>query len=249
MPESKAKGMHWNLIIPAALVVAISAAWFVLPLEQWVQSFTDWIESLGVWGGPFFAAVYVIATVVLAPGSLFTIAAGLVFGLVWGLPIVLVGATIGAALAFLIARYLVRDRIEAMIERRPKFKAVDRAVTEEGWKIVLLLRLTPVVPFNIQNYCFGLTKIEFWRYVVATFVGIIPGTLLYLYIGAIGGALVGGEGQWGTPPQWIFFGVGLVATIVVAVLITRKAKQKLKEVGVADESEHRAQPSKKFTQS
>jgi uncharacterized membrane protein YdjX (TVP38/TMEM64 family) len=248
MPEAKAKGIHWDLIIPAIVVVAILAAWFALPLEQWLQSFTDRIESLGVCGGPLFAAVYVIATVVLAPGSLFTIAAGLLFGLVWGLPIVLVGAKIGAALAFLIARCLVRDRIEAMIERRPKFKAVDRAVTEEGWKVVLLLRLTPVVPFNIQNYFFGLTKIEFWRYVVATFVGIIPGTVMYLYIGAIGRALVGGEGQWGTP-QWIFFGVGLVATIVVAVLITRKAKQKLKEVGVADESEHHAQPSKKFAQS
>jgi uncharacterized membrane protein YdjX (TVP38/TMEM64 family) len=248
MPESKPNRIPRNLIILAVVGVAIFAAWFLLPLKQWLQGFTDWIEGLGVWGGVLFAAVYVIATVVLAPGSLFTIAAGLVFGLGWGLSIVLVGATIGASLAFLIARYCVRDRIEGMIERRAKLKAVDRAVAEEGWKIVALLRLSPLVPFNIQNYFFGLTKIDFWHYVVATFVGIIHGTLVYLYIGAIGGALVRGEGQWGTP-QWALFGVGLAATIVVAVLIARKARQKLKEAGVADESEHRAERSRKFAQS
>ncbi|MGH8773325.1 MAG: TVP38/TMEM64 family protein, partial [Burkholderiales bacterium] len=181
MPESKAKEIPWNLIIPAVVVVAILATWFLLPLKQWLQSFTDWIEGLGVWGGMLFAAVYVIATVVLAPGSLFTLAAGLVFGLGWGFPVVMVGATAGAALAFLIARYMVREKVKDTLEKRPRFEAVDKAVTEEGWKVVLLLRLSPLVPFNLQNYFFGITNIDFWHYVFATAVGIVPGTLLYLY--------------------------------------------------------------------
>ncbi|MDQ3775006.1 MAG: TVP38/TMEM64 family protein [Pseudomonadota bacterium] len=246
MLDLKAKGIPWNLIIPAVVVVTIFAAWFLLPLKQWLQSFTDWIEGLGVWGGLLFAAVYVIGTVVLAPGSLFTIAAGLVFGLGWGFPIVMVGATAGAALAFLIARYVVREKIKDTLEKRPRFKAVDKAVTEDGWKVVLLLRLSPLVPFNLQNYFFGITNIDFWHYVFATAVGIVPGVLLYLYLGAIGGALTGGGGEWGTP-QWIFFGGGLIATIVVAVLVTKKAKAKLKEAGVAEDSgqKDRTQPSKK----
>ena len=138
-------------------------------------------------------------------------------------------------LLLLAARYLVRDRIKGMIEKRPKFQAVDKAVTEEGWKVVLLLRLSPLVPFNLQNYFFGITQIKFWHYVLATFVGIIPGVMLYLYLGAIGGALTGGGGGWGTV-QWVFFGIGLAATIVVAFLVTKKAKEKLKEAGVGEDS-------------
>ncbi|MDQ3563503.1 MAG: TVP38/TMEM64 family protein [Pseudomonadota bacterium] len=235
MPESKEKGILWNLIIPAIALVAVFAAWFLLPLKDWLDSFSGWIEGLGVWGGVVFAAAYIVATVVLAPGAPFTIAAGLVFGLGWGFPVVMVGATLGAALAFLAARYLVRDRIKGMIEKRPKFQAVDKAVTEEGWKVVLLLRLSPLVPFNLQNYFFGITQIKFWHYILATFVGIIPGVMLYLYLGAIGGALTGGGGEWGMA-QWVFFGIGLAATIVVAFLVTKKAKEKLTEAGVGEDS-------------
>ena len=235
MPESKEKGIPRNLIIPAIALVAVFAAWFLLPLKDWLDTFSGWIEGLGVWGGVVFAAAYIVATVFLAPGAPFTIAAGLVFGLGWGFPVVMVGATVGAALAFLTARYLVRDRIKGMIEKRPKFQAVDKAVAEDGWKVVLLLRLSPLVPFNLQNYFFGITQIKFWHYVLATFVGIIPGVILYLYLGAIGGALTGGGGEWGTA-QWVFFGIGLAATIVVAFLVTKKAKEKLKEAGVREDS-------------
>jgi uncharacterized membrane protein YdjX (TVP38/TMEM64 family) len=250
MAESAKKGMPWKVIAAAVIVVAIFAAWFLLPIKEWLQSFSEWITSLGLWGAVVFAVAYVIAIVILAPAALFTIAAGLVFGLGWGFPVVMVGATVGASLAFLVARYLVRDRVRHMVEARPKFKAVDAAVTEEGWKIVMLLRLSPLVPFNIQNYFFGLTNIDFWHYVLATFVGIIPGVVLYLYIGALGDALAGGAGQWGTA-QWIFFAIGLVATVVVALLVARKAKAKLKEAGLAEDvpQSGRANSSKKLARS
>ncbi len=230
MAGSEQQTIPWKWIVPAAVVVAAFAAWFFLPAKEWLETFSQWIESLGIWGGVVFIAVYAIATLVLAPGALFTLAAGLVFGVAWGFPIVMIGATLGAALAFLIARYLLREKIRQALEKRPKFKAIDEAVTEEGWKIVLLLRLSPLVPFNLQNYFFGITEIKFWQYVAATFVGIIPGVLLYLYLGAIGGALTG-DSDFGTP-QWIFFGVGLAATIAMAVLVTIKAKKKLAEAGV-----------------
>nr|MBA3732471.1 TVP38/TMEM64 family protein [Gammaproteobacteria bacterium] len=188
--------------------------------------------GLGVWGYVIFAAVYIIATVMLAPGSPLTIAAGLAFS-GFGFPLVVIAATIGAAAAFLVARYLARARVERMTEQRPKFKAIDQAVTEDGWKVVMLLRLSPLVPFNLQNYFFGVTDIKFWHYVAATFVGIMPGTALYVYLGAIGAAAGGGGAQGGIL-KWTFFGIGLIATIVVTVLITRKAKARLEKIGLEE---------------
>jgi uncharacterized membrane protein YdjX (TVP38/TMEM64 family) len=114
-----------------------------------------------------------------------------------------------------------------MLTTSRKFAAVDNAVTEEGWKIVVLLRLSPLVPFNVQNYLFGITDIPFPHYFAATCVGIIPGTVLFVYLGALGNTSAGRL-------EWVFFGVGLLATVTVAVLVTRKAKERLAEAGVAD---------------
>jgi uncharacterized membrane protein YdjX (TVP38/TMEM64 family) len=228
------KKTPWNLFVGAALIVALFVAWFLLPVKEWIESFTQWVEALGFWGGVIYAVFYAIATVLLVPGAPLTIAAGLVFGVTMGFPIVLIGATIGAAFAFLAARHLVREKVNAMVEERPKLKAVDRAVAEEGWKIVVMVRLTPIMPFNLQNYFFGLTEIQFWHYVAATLVGIIPGVLLYLYLGAIGAATLGGGAEFG-PLQWGFFGLGLVVTILAVALVTKKAKAKLEQVGVSPE--------------
>ena len=228
------KKMPRNLVIGAVVIVALFVAWFLLPVKEWIESFSDWVEGLGFWGGVIYAAFYAVATVLLVPGAPLTIAAGLVFGLAVGFPVVLVGATIGAALAFLAARYLVRHKVKAMVEERPKLKAVDRAVADEGWKIVAMVRLTPIVPFNLQNYFFGLTEIKFWHYVAATAIGIVPGVLLYLYLGALGGATLGGGAEFG-PLQWTFFGAGLIVTIAAVLLVTKKAKAKLKEAGVSED--------------
>lgn len=214
----------------ALLLAALTAAWFFLPTKEWIGQFTDWIHGLGVLGVVLFGLCYVAAVVLLAPASLLTIAAGLAFGL-WAFPLIVVSATVGATLAFLVARYVVRHKVEDLVKKRPNFKAVDQAVSEDGWKIVGLLRLSPLVPFNLQNYFFGITRVGLLPYVAATFVGIMPGTLLYVYLGFLGKA-AGGEGGGAT--KWAFFGVGLVATAVVAFLIARKAKAKLKEAGVKE---------------
>ena len=209
------------------LLAALIAAWFALPVKEWIETFQEWIKGLGAWGVLAFAAVYIVAVVLLVPASALTVAAGSVFG-AWGFPLVVVAATIGAGLAFLIARYLAKARVKKFVDKRPKLKAVDQAVAEDGWKIVGLLRLSPLVPFGLQNYLFGITEIGFYPYLGTTFVGIMPGSLLYVLLGTLGHDDGGNGAVW----KWSFFGVGIVATAITGVIITRKAKAKLAESGV-----------------
>ena len=162
-------------------------------------------QASGAVGWVIFAAVYIVSTVLLVPVSVLTIAAGLAFGLAIGFPLVVVSATIGAALAFLVARYLAHDKVESLMQKRPKFKAIQSAVSEGGWKVVGLLRLSPVLPFNLQNYFYGITDLKLVEYVLATFFGIMPGTLLYVYLGAAGKAA---SGSGGGALKWTFFGIG-----------------------------------------
>ncbi len=222
----------WKWVVGAVVLIALIVGWFLLPVKEWSNSFQSWIKELGTRGILIFGVVYIVATVFLVPVSVLTVVAGLAFGLAIGFPLVIVAATIGATLAFLVARYLLHKRVEALVAMRPKFKAVKAALSEGGWKIVGLLRLSPLVPFNLQNYFYGVTDVKLPEYVAATFVGIMPGTLLYVYLGAAGKA-ASGKGAGG-PLQWTFFALGLIATVVVAVFVTRKAQEKLKKHGVSD---------------
>ncbi len=235
MSKSEKSGIApWQWALGVAVLAALVAGWFLLPIKDWADSFQGWIQDLGPWGWLIFAAVYIVGTVLLVPVSILTIIAGLAFGLPIGFPLVVVSATIGATLAFLVARYLAKDKVESLMSKRPKFKAIKAAVSEGGWKVVGLLRLSPVLPFNLQNYFYGVTDITLLHYVPATFVGIMPGTLLYVYLGAAGKAA---SGDGGGALKWTFFGIGLLVTVVVAVFVTRKAKQKLKEHGVGDKGD------------
>ncbi len=221
----------WKWAAGAVVVVALITGGYFLPVKTWSEVFQEWIKDLGHWGWIIFAGVYIAATVLLIPASVLTLVAGLAFGLALGFPLVVVSATIGATAAFLVSRHLVHDRVDKYVVKRPHLKAVKAAVSEGGWKIVVMLRLSPVVPFNLQNYFYGVTDVRLVEYVPATFVGIMPGTLLYVYLGSAGKAASGaGDG----PLQWTFFAVGLIATVVVAYLITTKAREKLKEHGVGD---------------
>ena len=239
--EGKTGVATWQWVAGGVVVVALIAAGFLLPVKQLSASLQQWIEGLGAWGYVIFAGIYVVGTVLLVPVSVLTIVAGLVFGLARGFPLVVASATVGASLAFLVARYLVHQRVESFIAERPKFKAVNEAVSEGGWKIVALLRLSPVLPFNLQNYFYGVTDLKFWPCVAATFVGIMPGTLLYVYLGAAGKAAAG---DGGGALKWTFFAAGLVATVAVAIYVTKKAQAILKQHGVgaqagnADKDDH-----------
>jgi uncharacterized membrane protein YdjX (TVP38/TMEM64 family) len=145
---------------------------------------------------------------------------------------VLVSATVAAALAFLSARHLARQRVERWARRSPRFEAIDAAIREQGWKVVALLRLSPLVPFSLSNYLYGLTAVRFWPYVAASAAGMIPGTLLYVGIGAAGRAAAAGHGR--SPLEWALLGLGLAATVAATVLIGRAARRELGKRRVTD---------------
>lgn len=214
------------------LALLLVGAGFVLPIRDWVQSFTDWVQGLGPIGLVAFAVAYVVAVVLILPTWVLTVSAGVAFGL-WGIPLVVVSATVGAALAFLIARSAIRERVRMWSEKKPLLQALDKATSVEGWKVVGLLRLSPAVPFNLQNYAFGATNISFWHFVIATFFGIMPGTALYVYIGTLGRAVAVSDNL--RTSQIVLFSIGLLATVAVIVIITKKAKLMLSQIGVEPE--------------
>jgi uncharacterized membrane protein YdjX (TVP38/TMEM64 family) len=224
---------RWPRIAAAITAIALVAGWMLLPLHERIGSFEHRLIELGPWGVALFALVYIVATISLAPEWPLTIAAGLVYG-AWAIPITLGAATLAASLAFLIARHLARDRVRALLRHRI-FTAIDDAVSEEGWKIVALLRLSPAVPFNLQNYLFGVTAISFVQFAPATFAGIVPGTLLYVYLGMLGKAATSG-GAFADRSRWVLFPLGLTATIAAVILVTRKAMTKLRAVGIGERS-------------
>ncbi len=156
-------------------------------------------------------------------------AAGLLFGVRQGTLLVSVSSISGATLAFLIGRYLARDWVAAKIQGNSKFEAIDGAVAQEGWKIVGLTRLSPVFPFNLLNYAFGLTQVSLKDYFLASWIGMLPGTVMYVYIGSLAGDLAAlGSGERSrTPAEWALYGVGLMATVVLTLYITRIAQRAL----------------------
>jgi len=214
------------VIVAAVLLFAGRSAAALVP------AFADWVERLGVWGPVAFVAGYAVATVAFVPGSLLTLAAGAAFGLVEGTTLVLVAATLGAAAAFLIARYLARASVERRLAGNPRFVALDRAVGAQGRRIVFLLRLSPLFPFNLLNYALGLTRVRFADYLVAS-IGMVPGTVLYVYSGAVAGdvaRLAAGSSLPRGAAYWAVTAIGLLATLVVTTLVARTARRALLEV-------------------
>ena len=224
------KGAVARLIALTVIVIALFLAMKFLPVQHWLRSFNDWVGQMGLAGIFIFIAVYAAATVLLAPGVILTIGAGFAFGLWKGFLAVSAGATLGASLAFLVARFVARDKIEAMARRNTKFQRIDNAIGKQGAKLVFLLRLSPVIPFNLSNYFYGLTAVKFWPYVRASWIGMMPGTFLYVYIGTAGKAAVaaaGGEAVKHGWQYWTFMSIGLVATIVVTIWVTKIARDAL----------------------
>ena len=190
-----------------------------------------WIESLGYIGGIAFIATYILSTVVFIPATILTLGAGVVFGVVWGSLYVFVGATLGAIAAFLIGRYLARDWIGKKIEGNQKFVAIDQAVAHSGFKIVLLTRLSPLFPFNLLNYAFGITGVSFKEYALAS-IGMLPATVMYVYIGSLAGdvARIGSEDQSTDAIKWGIRIIGFIATVAVTVYATRLAQKAIAEI-------------------
>ena len=211
------------LIIAALLLIVRS-----LPIGHVMEAMKGWIGGLGVWGPVVLVLSYILATVLFVPGTILTMAAGAMFGLEVGMVTVSIGSTLGASLAFLISRYVARDKIAVMAGRNRRFAAIDQAIDEGGWKIVALVRLSPVTPFSLENYLFGLTRICFWPYVLTSWLAMLPGTFLYVYLGYVAGVAMEAD-RARTSWEWILLAVGLLATAGAMVYLTRLARSQLQE--------------------
>lgn len=229
LPASSRLVATLKVLVGIGLLIAL--VYLGRSLGDHVPRFAAWVEQLGFWGPVVFILGYTVATVAFIPGSFMTLAAGAVFGLVKGTIYVFVGATLGASAAFLVARYLARARVQRRVQASPKFQSIDRAVGDQGRKIVFLLRLSPVFPFNLLNYGLGLTKVRFLDYLIAC-IGMIPGTFLYVYYGKAAGtlaALAGGVEARKGAGSWVLLGFGLLATVAVTAVVTRIAKKALSQ--------------------
>jgi uncharacterized membrane protein YdjX (TVP38/TMEM64 family) len=218
------------LLVTCLIMLAIAAAKY-FQLQQLLYTVLAWIKTLGYLAPIAFIGIYNLATILLIPGSLLTLGGGFIFGAIWGSIYVLIAATLGATFAFLIGRYLSRDWVRQQLDKYPKFKAIEAAVSKEGLKVVLLTRLSPVFPFNLLNYAFGVTGVSLKDYTLGS-IGMIPGTILYVYIGSLVSdlALIGTATQPDNPLlKWTIRSIGLIATVAVTIYITRIAKKALDE--------------------
>jgi len=219
-----------RVIVAAAAALAAIAAALLLPLGQWGTALLAAVRDAGAAGAVLYGAIYAVATVLWIPGSLLTIGAGFVYGLAGGTMVVLPSAVVGATLAFVIGRFVARDWVRARVSGHARMAAVHAAIGEHGFSIVLLLRLSPLFPFVLLNYALGLTDVKLREYVLASAVGMIPGTFLFVYLGTLvtdAAALAAGERPDGGVAEKALFWGGLVITLVVTAWISRLARARL----------------------
>lgn len=212
----------------ASLAVEAAA---VLPLSAWVDQLVEWTRAAGATGALVYAVVYVLATVCLIPGSILTLGVGMAYGPIWGTLFVSPVSVVAATVAFVLGRTVARPWIARRTASDPRFRAVDLAIGSHGFKIVVLIRLSPLLPFNVLNYALGLTEVRLRDYVLGSFIGMLPGALLYVYIGSLIGELASfsrGAAEVSTA-RHVVSGLGFVATIVGTVFVTRLARRALAE--------------------
>ena len=209
-----------------AALAALIVAGHMLPIERWVEWLIAKVHGTGPWGVAAFVAAYVIAPLLLIQGSLLTLGAGFLYGRFWGTVLVSPASVLAASIAFLLGRTALRRRVERRIASDPRLRAIDAAVGGKGFRVVLLLRLSPVVPFSLLNYALGATRVGFWRYLVASFLGMLPGTFLYVSLGA---AATSVAQLRGTRAGLVPLAVGLAATVAVVVVLTVIARRALRD--------------------
>jgi uncharacterized membrane protein YdjX (TVP38/TMEM64 family) len=217
---------NWHTGLIVLVLSALGAGVWYAPFALWFKHVHHLVVQMG-WAGPaVFVLIYIVGTVLLVPGIVMSVAAGLLFGL-WGIPVVSLGGTIGATLAFIIGRYLARAKLERLAAGNATFKAIDEAVSGHGGKLVALLRLSPMVPFSVSNYLYGLTDVKLGPYMLATWLGTIPVICLEVYLGAAGKVGLSGRHHPRSKLEYAVFGVGLGATIAVTLVVTYVARRAL----------------------
>ncbi|HET6618156.1 MAG TPA: TVP38/TMEM64 family protein [Gemmatimonadota bacterium] len=219
----------------AGVVLLLALSTFLLPVREWIASLLAWAGERGPWAAAFLCLLWLPAAVLFVPGSVLTLGTGFVLGLGWGIAVVSVGSTLGATAAFLVGRLLGRDWVRERIGAREIFRGIDGAIAEEGFKVVLLLRLSPLVPYNALNYALALTGVGIRDYVLGSWIGMLPGTILYVGVGAGARSLAAaifGAGE--RPTAWLaLLAAGLVATAAAVALVARAARRALASRSVA----------------
>ncbi len=213
----------------AVMVVGMLVAVVLLPVAEWLTLGITWVETHPTLAWIAYVATYIVATVLVIPASILTLAAGFVFGLPLGVVLVSIGSVLGASAAFLVGRFFARDWVAKRIASLPRFRALDQATRHEGFVIVFLTRLSPLFPFNLINYGLALTSVRFRDYFLASWIGMLPATILYVYIGSVAKdltELTSGGVQGGVVGRVLLF-VGLAATVLLTIIITRKATRTL----------------------
>lgn len=211
-----------TIIFIIILIIFASKFGIFEQINKLLNQAINYIESLGNLGAIAFILLYIICSLLLISGAILTLSAGLIFGVIKGSIIVSIASTLAATFAFLVGRYLLRNWVEKQIEKQPNFKAIDLAVNKEGWKIVSLTRLSPLFPFVFLNYAFGVTQVSLRDYVLASWIGMMPGTIMYVYIG-----FIGQSASQGNTLKLVLNIIGLIATIAVTIYVTKIAKKAL----------------------
>lgn len=222
------------LLLLGALA-ALTAAALVFPLERWALAIVEWIRGAGAVGVLAFALIFVATALLALPASVLTLGAGFVYG-PWAGTLLVSPVSVAAALvAFLLARSALRPRIERRLGTSPRLRAIDEAMARGGARIVLLLRLSPIIPYGLLNYALGLTRVGPGAYAAASFVGMLPATVLYVYAGSVArsAAELAAGGAMPGPWRLTLYAVGFVAAVVVAAILTRLARRALREQAVA----------------
>ena len=228
----KARHVPWlKIAVVLAAIAGVAAALRFLPVAVWLKHFQDYVQGLGMAGYILYIVVYAVCCVAFVPASVLTLGAGLIFGVVGGSIVVIIGATLGSTAAFLLARTVMRHRIEALTANNAKFRALDRAISREGAKIVLLVRMAVIFPFTYSNYAFGLTGVALGPYVAATFLGIIPGTVAFVYIGAAAATAA----TTASKVKIAVYVVGGAIALAVSIFVGRIATKAIRRAGIDDE--------------
>lgn len=220
-----------NILKIALIIAALMGASFIWPVAEWMQALIVWVRASGMWGAAAFAAIYVATAVLLMPASILTLGAGFVYGPYWGTLLVSPVSVLAAFVAFSLARGKLRPWVMAKVGGNKNFAAVDGAVGDQGFKIVMLLRLSPLFPYNFLNYMLGLTGVKAKSYVLASFIGMLPATFLYTYLGSLVPSvteLASAPKQGADAAQNIFMWVGFAVTVMVTTYVTIISRRALK---------------------
>ena len=214
-----------RLAVLALVVAGLAALPLAFDVGALWNGIVSWLRALGPAAAAVFVGIYVTTAVLLIPSTMLDFGAGAIFGVVWGSVLVSLAALAAATASFVTARLVGREWLLRRLAADPRFARLDEAVRREGWKIVILARLSPIFPFWLLNYGFGLTRLPLGHFVLATWLGMLPLVVLYVWTGSVVTRLAG-TGQAQTL-EWVLYGTGLAATAALTVVVTRMARRVL----------------------